>query len=390
MKQSKALFHGAIVLYFIIALEFLMMISPFAGLFYSVFNPLLVAAGSHPATRWLSAFFLPHMVVPPDALLQSIRILGSVLFVVGMVVFLVCAVQVYAHKLLKKGAALKGLYAVLRHPQYLALGMAGLGLSILWPRFLVVVLWLVMMLLYSLLAADEERRMLKAYPETYAAYREKTGMFLPRSIEQRVIPRTTVGKAASFVLVWALVLGGAFALRAYTVDHLPVWIDGNVVALAVNPDDVLMMEHRLPDILSLPEVRARVKDGQRYLVYFLPPDYIMQGLIADTGGEWRLYKQHHTVQMITDWIFHPFGHLIGGGHAMHSASGPAMVSGEERRVVFVAISGVPDQQPLDAFAIGAERSPQFMLDVDVHTLTIRDVKDLPRDTAWADVPTPVF
>ena len=75
---------------------------------------------------------------------------------------------------------------------------------------------------------------------------------------------------------------------------------------------------------------------------------------------------------------------------MHSASGPAMPSGEERRLVFVAISGPPDQRPLDAFAIGAERSPQFMLDVDVHTLTIRDVKDLPKDTAWADVPTPVF
>ena len=123
MKKSKALFSSAIVLYFIIALEFLIMISPFAGLFYSVFNPLLVAAGSHSATRWLSAFFLPHMVVPPNALLQFIRILGSVLLVLGMATFLVCAVQVYAHKLLRKGAALKGLYAVIRHPQYLALGM---------------------------------------------------------------------------------------------------------------------------------------------------------------------------------------------------------------------------------------------------------------------------
>ena len=105
MEKSKALFHSAIVLYFIIALEFLIMISPFAGFFYSVFNPLLIAAGRYPATRWLSAFFLPHMVVPPDAFLQVIRILGSVLVVVGMVVFLGCAVQVYAHKLLKKGAA---------------------------------------------------------------------------------------------------------------------------------------------------------------------------------------------------------------------------------------------------------------------------------------------
>ena len=146
MRRSKALFNSAIVLYFIIALEFLIMISPFAGFFYSVFNPLLVTADKYPATRWLSAFFLPHMVVPPDGFLKFIRIMGSVLFVAGTAVFLVCALQVYAHKLLKKGAALRGLYSILRHPQYLGLGVAGLGLAILWPRFLVAVLWLVMML----------------------------------------------------------------------------------------------------------------------------------------------------------------------------------------------------------------------------------------------------
>jgi protein-S-isoprenylcysteine O-methyltransferase Ste14 len=392
MKQSKALFSSAIVLYFIIALEFLIMISPFAGLFYSVFNPLLITADKYPATRWLSAFFLPHMVVPPDALLQFIRVLGSILFVVGMAVFLVCALQVYAHKLLKRGAALKGLYAVLRHPQYLALGVAGLGLAILWPRFLVVVLWLVMMLLYYLLANDEERRMLRMYPETYAAYMEKTGMFLPQSIERRVMPRTGAGKAAGFVLVWALVLGGAFALRDYTVKHLPLWTDANVVALAVNPDDAAMMDYRLPEVLRLPEVQARMKAGQRYLVYFLPPNYIMQGLIADTGGEWRLYKQHHTVSMITDWILHPFGHLTEG-HMMHSGSGTGpnlMAGGMERRLVFVEVSGMPGREAFGVFGIGVERSPQFMLDLDIHTLAIQNLKDLPKETAWANVPTPVF
>ncbi len=392
MNRSKALFSSAIVLYFIIALEFLIMISPFAGLFYSVFNPLLVTADRYPATRWLSAFFLPHMVVPPDALLQLIRVLGSVLFVVGMAIFLVCALQVYTHKLLRKGAALRGLYSMLRHPQYLGLGIAGLGLAILWPRFLVAVLWLIMMLLYYLLALDEERRMLKAYPETYQAYREKTGMFLPRTIERRVLPGTAAGKVAGFVLVWALVLGGAFALRAYTVNHLPVWIDGNFVALAINPDDVPMMQHRMPDVLSLAEVRVRVKAGERYLVYFLPPNYIMQGLIADTGGEWRLYKQHHTLQMITDWILHPFGHLTEG-HVMHAPSGPAahpMPGGMERRLVFVEVSGMAGQDPFDVFGIGVRLSPEFMLDVDIHTLAIQNLTDLPKETAWANVPTPVF
>jgi protein-S-isoprenylcysteine O-methyltransferase Ste14 len=392
MQKSKALFNSAIVLYFIIALEFLIMISPFAGFFYSVFNPLLIAVGEYPATRWLSAFFLPHMVVPPDGFLKFIRIMGSVLFVAGTAVFLVCALQVYARKLLKKGAALGGLYSVLRHPQYLGLGMAGLGLAILWPRFLVAVLWLVMMLLYYLLAIDEERRMLRTYPETYEAYMEKTGMFLPRRVERRVLPGSMTGRIGAFVLIAVLVLGGAFALRDYTVKHLRLWTGANVVALAVNPDDAAMMDHRLPEVLRVPEVRARTTAGKRYLVYVLPVNYIMQGLIADTGGEWRLYKQHHTVSMITDWILHPFGHLTEG-HTMHSASGAAahpVAGGMERRLVFVEVFGMAGQKPFDVFGIGVERSPQFMLDVDIHTLAIQDLRDLPRETAWANVPTPVF
>jgi len=392
MQKSKALFNSAIVLYFIIALEFLIMISPFAGFFYSVFNPLLIAAGEYPATRWLSAFFLPHMVVPPDGFLKFIRAMGSILFVAGTAVFLVCALQVYANKLLKRGAALRGLYSALRHPQYLGLGMAGLGLAILWPRFLVVLLWLVMMLFYYLLAVDEERRMLKAYPETYAAYMEKTGMFLPRRVEQWILPGSMPGRIGTFVLIAVLVLGGAFALRAYTVKHLPLWTDANIVALAVNPDDAAMMDYRMEEVLRLPEVRARISDGQRYLVYFLPSNYIMQGLIADTGGEWRLYKQHHTVSMITDWILHPFGHLTEG-HSMHSASGAGanpMAGGMERRLVFVEVSGMAGQNPFDTLGIGVKRSPKFMLDLDVHTLAIQDLKDLPKETAWANVPTPVF
>jgi protein-S-isoprenylcysteine O-methyltransferase Ste14 len=392
MQKSKALFNSAIVLYFVIALEFLIMISPFAGFFYAVFNPLLVAADRYPATRWLSAFFLPHMVVPPDGFLQFIRVMGSVLLVVGVVVFLLCAIQVYAHKLLKKGAALRGLYTALRHPQYLGLGVAGLGLSILWPRFLILMFWLVMLLLYYLLAVDEERRMLRTYPETYAPYMETTGMFLPRQLERRLLPASGAGRGAAFLLIAALVLGGAFALRGYTVQHLALWSDANVVAVAVNPDDAAMMDHRLPDVVRLPEVRARMSEGERYLVYFLPPNYIMQGLIADTGGEWQLYKQHHTMSMITDWILHPFGHLTEG-HTMHSASGAAahsMAGGMERRLVFVEVSGTAGPKPFDVFGIGVERSPQFKLDVDIHTLAIQELKDLPRETAWAHVPTPVF
>jgi len=393
VNKTKAIGNSAIVLYFIIGLEIMIMISPFAGFFYSVFNPFLLETAKYPATRWLSSFFLPHMVVPPDDFLKLIRIMGSVLFVSGMAGFLICAVQVYANKFMKKGTALKGLYSVIRHPQYVMLSIAGAGLSILWPRFLVPVLWLVMILLYYFLSKDEERRMLKQYPDTYRVYREKTGMFLPRRIENIVIPDRSIGKLALFVLIVAVTIGGAFCLRAYTVKHLPLWTGDNIAALAIIPDDMQKMEHRMPDILKTEKVKSRIKDNEHYLVYFLPPDYIMQGLVADTGGDWKLYKQHHTFNMITDWIFHPFRHLTEGHHAMHGATGHAVHtvnSGIVRRLVFLRIGGVRIDKPYDMLSINAKRTPQFMLDVEIHNLQILDIKTLPEDTGWGTVPTPVF
>ena len=119
----------------------------------------------------------------------------------------------------------------------------------------------------------------------------------------------------------------------------------------------------------------------------------MQGLIADTGGDWKLYKQHHTVSMITDWIFHPFRHLTEGHHAMHGASGHAghdMGSGIVRRLVFLKIEDVTVDQPYDLLSINAKRTPLFMVDVEIHGLSLLELKDLPRDTGWGTVPTPVF
>jgi protein-S-isoprenylcysteine O-methyltransferase Ste14 len=396
MKKTRAFFTSAIVLYFIIAFEVLIMISPFAGLFYSVFNPFLIETARYPATRWLSAFYLPHMVLPQDLFLQFVRVMGSVLFVLGTAVFLLCAVQIYAAKLMKKGAVLSGLYSFIRHPQYLALGAAGLGLAILWPRFLTIVLWLVMIFVYYALAKDEERRMLRAHRETYEAYMKETGMFLPRGIEGLLSPSSRIGKAALACGIVGLFLGGAFLLRARTIDTLTLWTGAqNVTGIAILPEDGFKMDHRMSGILALPEVKKRIQDDKRYLVYFLPRDYIMQGMIADTGSQWQLFKQHHSISMITDWIFHPFRHLREGHHAMHGGmhmhpTDSAAGGGVIRRLIFLSIEDVKVNSPSDLFSINALRVPQFMADVDVHNLNLIDVKDLPHGSGWGTVPTPIF
>ncbi|HTG00534.1 MAG TPA: isoprenylcysteine carboxylmethyltransferase family protein [Nitrospirota bacterium] len=391
MNTMKALLRSSIVLYFVIAFEVLIMISPFAGFFYSVFNPVLLNLASRPSTRWLSAFYLPHMVLPQDGLLQFVRVMGSVLFVAGVVVFLVCAAQIYTAKFTKKGAVLGGLYAHIRHPQYLALGIAGLGLSVLWPRFLTIVLWILMTIVYYFLARDEERRMLNSHEATYRDYMSKTGMFLPHRLEQVLMPSSGLMKTVFLVGFVAATLGCAALLRMYTINTLTMWTGSkNVAAVAILPEDGMKMDHRMADILATPEVKSRLQDSKQYLVYFLPQNYIMQGMIADTGGDWKLYKQHHSVALITDWIFHPFRHLQEGHHGMHEMHTQQQGADFVRRLIFLSIEEVPVRNPRDLFSINALRVPQFMVDVDVHTLQIVDARELSHGSGWGTVPTPVF
>ena len=394
MQTKKLLLRSSLVLYFVIAFEVLIMISPFAGFFYSVFNPVLLKLAGSSSTRWLSAFYLPHMVLPQDWLLLFVRVMGSVLFVVGMVIFIVCAGQIYYAKFTKKGAVLGGLYSFIRHPQYLALGIAGLGLSILWPRFLTIVLWIVMALVYYVLAKDEERRMLNAHEATYRSYMDKTGMFLPRALERSLTPSSTIGKVMFALVLAAAVMGTASLLRVYTINHLTLWTKAqNIAAIAILPEDGAMMDHRMGDILALPEVRQRMQENKKYLVYFIPQHYIMQGMIADTGGDWKLFNQHHSMAMIADWIFNPFGHLREGHHAMHSGmqhESGSRSNGIVRRLIFLSIEDSAVNSPADLFSINALRVPQFMADVEVHTLQLLEVKDLPHGSGWGTVPTPVF
>ena len=399
MAQPKVLWRSVIVLYFIIGLEVLIMISPAAGFFYAAFNPVLLSLAQTSATRWLTAFYLPHMVSPSTPLLQTVRVTGSVLFVAGALMFLVCAGQVYYHKVTRKGVALRGLYTWIRHPQYLGLAITGLGLSILWPRFLTIALWAVMIALYYALARDEERRMLGEFQAGYREYMDRTGMFLPRGIEaamERVLPVRSRTRRTILVIGLLAVgaIGGAFGLRAYTLDSLPLWSDGPVTTLAILPNDLAVVDHRMRDVLEIPEIKTRLA-GQKdpVLVYVMPTDYVMQGMIADTGGEWQLYKRHHTLAMISDWIFHPFGHLEGGHFATHGGMGPMAGGGGGmvRRLIFLRVE-VPngDQGSSSLFAINARRSPLFLVDVDMHTLAVQTVRDLPQDTGWGRVPTPIF
>jgi protein-S-isoprenylcysteine O-methyltransferase Ste14 len=400
---------SAIFLSFIVGLEIVIMISPFAFFFYAAFNPFLLALNQTSMTRWLTAFFLPHMVVPPNGVLIVIRILGSVFFVVGMLIFLVCAAQVYWGKLLKKGVATQGLYTIIRHPQYLGLGLAALGLAIMWPRFLTLTLFAIMLFLYYLLAKDEERRMTNRFGESYIAYMSQTGMFLPRVIEKALAgnlktqKRLSIGKAIVILLALLVVIvGSGFISRAYTVHHLPLEQANHVDVITITREDLIAAKELLPSVFKDSVIASRLQSvenrkGHRLLAYFIPIDYVMQGMIADTGGEWKLFEQHKTMGMITEYILHPFAHLTEG-HAHHhpgmQAHNPSMHDSPamKRRIIFIEVSTDSGElkSPFDDFDINAARTPLFFVDVHLHTGEILQVQNTLTGSGWGTVPTPMF
>jgi len=410
---------GGIIFFLVMAFEVMIMISPFAFFFYSVFSPVFNFLGAHAATRWATLFFLPHMILPPTLFLQGLRVAGSVLFLLGLATFTVCALQVYLGKIFRWGIADKGLYRYIRHPQYLALGLWGIGMAILWPRFIVLATLSVMFVLYYFLAKDEERRMLDRYGVSYQHYMDTTGMFLPRFLSApfaalgcRLFPTTAIKYLAIPTLIVTLVMGSGFLLREISLRSLSLATSGNLTLVPILPEDSGLDRQILTEIIAAAAAGEApfLKKDKSYLGYVMPADYIMQGMIADTGDRAHLFKHHHTVALITDWVFHPFAHLRRppAAHmaAMHGVD-PAVArrhhcpvelnqAGMEcdtctiRRVILVEVTAASDQ-PLSGknlLAGGVTRTPVGFIDLDAKDGRIIHVRPVAKSTAWKDVPTP--
>jgi len=407
--------RGGILVFFIMAFEVMIMISPFAFFFYSVFNPIFHWLDAYPATRWLTHFFLPHMVLPPNLTLKIIRISGSVLFVTGCTTFIICALQVYLGKIFKWGIANRGIYRFVRHPQYSSLGIWGAGMVILWPRFIVLATLSMMFSLYYFLAKDEEKRMVIQFGDSYSEYMRNTGMFFPKiwgdtSIVPAPINQFSPKKIFALLSVMAVVIGAGFICRSFTLNSLQLKSTDNMTIVSIMPED----NEKDPAILNAIKYGriGFLKKNIDYLGYEMPVDYIMQGMIANTGTEHHLYKQHHTVGLIIDWVLHPFEHLRRSPSAQMAKMNnidPAMArrhhcplgihnqnmdcnNCEYRRVIFVEVDN-PTKKHISGkalFAFNTTRIPVGFIDINTKTGEIINVKGVDSETAWSDVPTPAI
>jgi protein-S-isoprenylcysteine O-methyltransferase Ste14 len=143
--------------------------------------PLLSAPSNTPTAAWLPAFFLPHLAT------EIIPSVGGLIFFIGLIEFFVGAFQIYYAKFRRRGVVRRGLYARVRHPQYSFLALAGLGLLIVWPRFILLIIYVNMLWFYYLLARSEEERMRSRYADVYVGGDASTRMFLPGEPGARLV-----------------------------------------------------------------------------------------------------------------------------------------------------------------------------------------------------------
>jgi hypothetical protein len=171
--------------------------------------------------------------------------------------------------------------------------------------------------------------------------------------------------------------------------------------ITITKEDLITAKQLVPSVLQDPAIASKLqpienREGHRLLAYFIPIDYVMQGMIANTGKERKLFEQHKTIGIITENILHPFAHITGG-HMGHAAMGAHNLSMHDspsmkRRIIFIELSegnkGLTS--PFDDFDINVKRKPLFF--VDVHRLTgeILQIRDTPAGSGWGTVPTPMF
>jgi len=373
-KLKKIFTPTAWLFYLIIGIEILYMISPFAVYYYSTYGPSLNFLHNSPATAWLTSFFLPHYVETSSFILNSVHATGEVLIFVGFAFFFIGAGQIYFYKFTKRGAVTRGIYKVIRHPQYVALAIMGLGLLMVWPRFTVLIMFVSMLFVYYWLASKEEQECEQKFGESYLAYKAETSMFIPGkfSLKFPFFPEAVVKRFAFglgfYLMVLSVSVGAAFGLRAYSVSTLSVHYSENSATIST-------------DFLSEKEVRT-----------------ILEIALADSGVQGRLHEAANgsidtylNYVVPTEWYLPdvPLEKIPDGFHGHHQ---PEDYDRNLYKVLITKAKLTTDRvvEGLDIIKKTFGREPLLVARVDKSKSKVIGIEMPPPHVRWGDIPTPLF
>ncbi|MFC1822330.1 methyltransferase family protein [Thermodesulfobacteriota bacterium] len=385
-------------LYLFIGLEIIIMISPFAAYFYAVYGPLLDFFYGFKATAWLTGFFLPHAVVSKSPLLNFLNAFGRTIFSLGIIAFLIGAIQIYSAKFRRKPVVTSLLYRWIRHPQYLFLAISGLGLLLFWPRFMILFFYINMLFIYYLLARYEEKRMAQKHGDSYRKYMESTAMFIPWEPGEKIF-RALFGWMkphglalfVSYGLVLVLAIIVALGLRGYTRSQIStVYLaEKNITAISVLPNSEESLREIVDVALTDSTVNSFLSNYQQeghkgFLVHIMPQTYMMQGLFVQPFESKMTPGRRLSWRTVVGFVF-PF--LSSRGH--HRMGG--MNNGPVRLIFSQLTWADGAYAPAnEAWNFMVKHLPILKVDIDFENQKVRTVDRTSKRNFWGQMPMPLF
>lgn len=140
------------------------------------------------AITWLIGTNLPDGVLYGHTLQPWIgqwgMYVGTLLMLVGITLIIVGWRVIYKRFWSKEAGegqlVTDGIYGYIRHPQYTGFMLITFGMILDWATLPLLIMWPILAIVYYRLARQEERELALQFGSAYLAYKERTGMFLPR------------------------------------------------------------------------------------------------------------------------------------------------------------------------------------------------------------------
>lgn len=400
-NKQRLLLFGTIIAYCLIGIEIIIMISPFALYFYSVYGPILEFFSAHPYLSWSTEFFLPHMVFLDDSLILGLSYL-QVFLVIGLLLFFSAAIPLYYGRFTKKGVVQGSFYSKIRHPQYLALAISGFGLLLYWPRFIILIMYVTMLFIYYVLARNEEWRMKEESPGKYERYMKNTPMFLPGEPGGKLyamlfgwIKPKWIGIMALYLVAISLSFIVALGIRSYTVKQLPTVVTKTLVLLPVFPrprEEVMELYRKLESSQAIKPYLETMKPN---LAYIFPGDYFLTAIVTDEN---RRFSDDMVERFpeILEWHEHKFRGGLGKFFRIFynfiSMVGSVETNYDVERIVLVRVvdSSNDPADPKDVFKIGMQRKAVLIVDIDAMSHDIISIIKTSGSHKWGSMPMPTF
>jgi protein-S-isoprenylcysteine O-methyltransferase Ste14 len=380
--KKKRLLGLSWIPYVLILFEMLYMATPFAVFFYSIYEFPLKFLNTHSGTAQLLQTVFPHFVETDSLLIGSLMYAGWIFMIVGFFVFLTAFIQIYYAKFKKKGAVTGGLYRIIRHPQYTAWTLFGLGMSLLWSRVIVWLMFITMTFIYYILAKVEEKECSQKFPDTYIPYMSKTGMFFPRikifkdiEIFKQRIPQ----KVILPVIYCLMMFGSVFLsihLRNYSISKMASTSGDNFAAVSLNYIDIQTVKAGTDIVLSdndvKKEISKRFSPSDKMILYIMPQNWSVSELGMPNIQDSSMVNSDNP-------------HMRPGSHGNPEDTEPM------KKRVLISLAKLVRPSESDRILHNLKQQiPKLYVDIDLRTRSvIKIITDLPK-SIYGSIPVPVF